>query len=96
MRTALLCLSVLTLSACTGVKEIDETWACATGNVPDGKACKPIPTAEEESDDTWGTYRGTNNTGIKKNAATIQKIPTKRELPEYPLKNETPPKTWGN
>ncbi len=98
MRLSILCLTCLTLSACTGVKSVDETWDCVTGNVPDGKYCAPIPTAEKQSDDGWGTYSQSNSShsGIKKNAATIQKIPEKRKPPEYPLETKTPTKTWGN
>ncbi|MGH1456208.1 MAG: hypothetical protein ACRBDI_05460 [Alphaproteobacteria bacterium] len=94
MRTSLLCFSVLTLSACTGVKEIDETWACTTGNIPSGKHCAPIPTASAEDDNEWHTPKKSSS-GIKKNPATIQKLPEKSEPTEMYPKAKTPPKTWG-
>jgi hypothetical protein len=96
MRISILCLTCFILSSCTGVKSVDETWACVTGNVPDGKACKPIPAAETADDDSWGTTSSREHDKIQKNAATIPAKPKKPTLPEYPLKNETPPKTWGN
>ena len=91
MRLSKLVLISLILSSCTGVQAIDETWACASGNIPKGKACKPIPTAEIMPTYSRPSY---NTNSPTHNAATIEKKSDKNEKKEYPDKMKTPPKTW--
>lgn len=95
MRIPLLFIMSLSLISCTGVKVIDDTWACSTGNVPNGKECAPLPTAKSVDEDDL-PYDGSDLTLIEqeRNPITVPKRPTKEETPVYPYKKKTPIKTW--
>ncbi len=82
------------LTACTGVKKIDETWDCFTFNIPEGKQCKPIDPAQAE-DPEWNNNISVHDTK-KRNASTIQKLPEKQKPLEMEPSTKTPSKTWGN